>query len=114
MTALAELKEKAGSLGLPSGTISFHGKAPSAYLVFTPLFDDLTLFADNKPQMETEELRLSLFTKENYLVWKRRLTDALLERDFVITERRFLGVDDETGYYHYSLDAAKEYVRLEE
>ncbi len=114
MTVLAELKVLARELGLSSGTVSFHEKAPDTYLVFTPLTDELTLFADNRPQMETEEVRISLFTKENYTAWKKRLTDSLLERNFVITERRFLDIDDETGYYHYSRDVAKEYVRKEE
>jgi len=86
-------------------------KAPETYLVFTPLYDDLLLYADNRPLVETEEVRISLFSKENYLLWKRRLTDILLEQDFIITERRFLDLEEDTGYYHYSLDVAKEYVR---
>jgi hypothetical protein len=69
------------------------------------------LYADNRPLVETEEVRISLFSKENYLLWKRRLTDILLEQDFIITERRFLDLEEDTGYYHYSLDVAKEYVR---
>jgi len=111
MSALAELKRIAEELGLPSGAVSFEKKAPETYLVFTPLYDDLLLYADNRPLVETEEVRISLFSKENYLLWKRKLTDALLERDFIITERRFLDIEEDTGYYHYSLDVAKEYVR---
>ena len=111
MSALAELKRIAEVLGLPSGAVSFEKKAPETYLVFTPLYDDLLLYADNRPLMQTEEVRISLFSKENYLLWKRRLTDILLEQDFIITERRFLELEEDTGYYHYSLDVAKEYVR---
>ena len=111
MSALAALKQIAEGLRLPSGAVTFEKKAPETYLVFTPLYDDLLFYADNKPLVETEEIRISLFCKENYLLWKRRLTDALLERDFIITERRFLDLEEDTGYYHYSLDVAKEYVR---
>jgi hypothetical protein len=111
MSALAELKKIAEELGLSSGAVSFEKKAPETYLVFTPLYDDLLLYADNRPLVETEEVRISLFSKENYLLWKRRLTDILLEQDFIITERRFLELEEDTGYYHYSLDVAKEYVR---
>lgn len=111
MSALAELKRIAEELGLPSGAVSFEKKAQETYLVFTPLYDDLLLYADNRPLVETEEVRISLFSKENYLLWKRRLTDILLEQDFIITERRFLDLEEDTGYYHYSLDVAKEYVR---
>lgn len=111
MNALSELKIIAEELGLPSGAISFEKKAPDTYLVFTPLYDDLLLYADNRPLMESEEIRISLFSRENYLLWKKRLTDCLLQRDFVITERRFIEREEETAYYHYSLDVAKEYVR---
>ena len=40
---------------------------------------------------------------------KKRLCKALLTADFVITERRYIGHDDDTGYHHYAIDVAKLY-----
>lgn len=114
MSVLAELKELAAKIGIPSGTISFEMDAPETYLVFTPLYDLLELYADNLPLMGIEEVRISLFTKKNYTALKNRLISLLLKADFTITECRFQDIDEETGYYHYSLDVAKENVRLEE
>lgn len=114
MSALAELKELASGLNIPSGTIRFEKEAPETYLVFTPLYDELSLYADNLPLMGIEEVRISLFSKKNYSALKNTLIKLLLQADFTITEARFQEFEDETGYYHYSLDVAKEDVRLEE
>ena len=113
MSALTELSTLLKSLGLPVETGRYSEKAPDRYVVLTPLSDDLTFFADGMPLIEIEEVRLSFFSKGNYLTDKARLTDRLLSEGFVISDRRLLGLDDETGFYHYVLDVAKEYVRKE-
>jgi len=33
----------------------------------------------------------------------------LLQADFVITDRRYIGYEYDTGYHHYAIDVAKEY-----
>lgn len=111
MSILEELKKLASGLDIPSGAIRFEQEAPETYLVFTPLYDELVFYADNLPLMGIEEVRISLFTKKNYSALKNRLIRLLLEADFSITEARFQAFEDETGYYHYSLDVAKENVR---
>ena len=69
MSALAELKQIAEGLGLPSGAVTLK-KAPETYLVFTPLYDDLLFYADNKPLVETEEIRISLFARKTIFFGK--------------------------------------------
>ena len=44
-----------------------------------------------------------------YSAMKQRTVKALLEADFTVTDRRYLGFDSETGYHHYVIDAAKYY-----
>ena len=34
---------------------------------------------------------------------------ALLGADFVITDRRYIGHEDDTGFHHYAIDVAKHY-----
>ena len=111
MSVLEELKKLASGLNIPSGTIRFEPEAPETYLVFTPLYDELVFYADNLPLMGIEEVRISLFTKKNYSALRNMLIGLLLEADFSITEARFQAFEEETGYYHYSLDVAKENVR---
>jgi hypothetical protein len=109
MSFLEELNGLITGLGLPVETGVFSGKAPDEYMVITPLADTFGLHADNRPQNETREARLSLFSKANYLRRTNAVTRALLAADFTITARRYIGHEANTGYHHYAMDAAKNF-----
>ena len=94
---------------LPVETGVFSGKAPDEYVVINPLADTYPVHADNRPQCETQEARLSLFSKGNYLKRKNEIVRALLAADFTITSRMYIGHEDDTGYHHYAIDVAKNY-----
>ena len=80
--------------------------APDTYLVFTPLTDSFEIFADNTPGIEIEEARISLFTKTNYLSLRNQITKALISARLVITGRRYIGYEADTGFHHYSIDVS--------
>lgn len=80
--------------------------APDTYLVFTPLTDSFEIFADNTPGVEIEEARISLFTKTNYLALRDQITKALISARLVITGRRYIGYEADTGFHHYSIDVS--------
>ena len=109
MSILAELNTLLTRLRIPVETGVFSGKAPDEYIVITPLVDTYPVHADNRPQYETQEARLSLFSKGNYLRRKNEVTRALLAVDFTITARRYIGHEADTGYHHYSIDVEKTY-----
>ena len=113
MSILAELNSLLGRLSVQVETGVFSGKAPDEYVVVTPLADTYPVHADNCPQCETQEARLSLFSKGNYLRRKNEIVRALLAEDFTITSRMYVGHEDDTGYHHYAVDTAKNY-ELEE
>lgn len=94
---------------LPVETGIFSGVPPDEYLVLTPMTDTFNLFGDNKPLIDTSEVRISLFSKDNYQQRKRQITAALLDAGFTITDRRYLGHEDDSGYHHFAIDVAKEY-----
>lgn len=94
---------------LPVETGVFSGAPPDEYLVLTPMADGFALFGDNMPLMEVSEVRISLFSKGNYLPRKRQLTTALLNADFTISDRRYIGHEGDTGYHHFAIDVAKIY-----
>ena len=98
---------------LPVETGVFSGKAPDEYIVITPMADVFELHADNRPQFETQEARLSLFSKGNYLKRKKEIVRALLASDFTITSRLYVDYESESGYHHFSVDVIKNY-ELEE
>ena len=110
MSLLAEVKAIIENCKIPVETGVFSDAPPDTYAVLTPLADSFDLHADNKPTRDVQEVRLSLFCKENYLKIKNRLVKAILNADMTITDRRYIGHEDDTGYHHYAIDVAKSYV----
>ena len=108
MSMLEELNTIVESAGLPVETGVFSAAAPDAYIVVTPISEHFALFADNTPGMNIEEARLSLFSKKNYTQKKDLLVRVLLAAGFVVTDRRFIGREDDTEYFHVAIDVAKE------
>lgn len=109
MSLLAELNALAEGIGIFVETGVFTGTAPDEYLVLTPLADSFALFADNKPQYDVQEVRISLYARGSYMERKDQIVHALLAADIGITDRRFISREDDTGYFHYAIDVAKSY-----
>lgn len=109
MSILTELNGLLPSLDVPIETGVFSGKAPERYLVLIPLSDIFDLHADNVPGVDVQEVRISVYVKGNYTSLKNAIIRLLLEHDFTITERMYIGYETETGYHHYNIDAAKYY-----
>ena len=114
MSILSEINSVVSTLDIPIETGVFSDAAPEEYVVITPLDDSYELHADNAPGFETQEVRLSLFSKGNYMKRKKQLSNALLSADFTITDRQYIGHEDDTGYHHYAIDVAKLYELEEE
>ena len=108
MSLLSELKTVLSPL-IPIETGVFSETPPDRYLVMTPLVDTFELFADNLPNGEVQEVRLSLFDKGSYTETRNKIVRTLLAADITITDRRYIGHEDDTGYHHYAIDVAKNY-----
>ena len=85
MSLLAEVKAIIETCKIPVETGVFSDAPPDTYAVLTPLADAFDLYADNKPSVDVQE-------------------------DITITNRRYIGHEDDTGYHHYAIDVAKSYV----
>ena len=109
MSILEELNTALQELDVPVETGIFSDKAPDAYIVITPLSDTFDLHADNSPGVDIQEARLSLFVKGSYTALKNRLVRLLLRGGFTITGRMYNGYETDTGYHHYTVDAAQYY-----
>lgn len=112
MSLLEELHTLLAPL-IPVETGVFSEPPPDRYVVVTPLADTFLLHTDDRPRHETQEARLSLFSKGNYMALKKQIVRTLLCADFMITDRRYIEHEDDTGYHHYVIDVAKNY-ELEE
>lgn len=108
MSVLSELNTLLTPI-LPVETGVFSGVPPDEYLVLTPLTDDFALFGDNEPLMDVSEVRISLFSKGNYLQRKQQITQALLNAGFTITARTYVEHEDDIGYHHWAIDIAQSY-----
>lgn len=109
MSILSELNQILQPLGIPVETGVFSEEAPDSYVVFVPLVDTYDLFADNQPGVDVPEVRISLYSKKNYLSDKQAIERALLRADFTITLRQYFGFEPDTKYHHYNIDVAKFY-----
>lgn len=110
MSLLSETKSIVEGMGLKVETGVFKETAPDSYAVLTPIVDTFPLHADNQPQTEVQELRISLYDKGNYNQKKNKLVKLLLKAEITITDRRYITHEDSTGYHHYAIDVAKEYI----
>lgn len=109
MSVLADIQTALSVLGIPMETGVFGACAPTKYIVVVPLADKFGLHADNAPSIEVQEARLSLFVQGSYTADKNAIVKTLLNHDFTITDRRYIGYETETGYHHYAVDVAKHY-----
>lgn len=109
MSILEELNAVLEHLNIPTQTGVFTDTAPDKYIVIVPLADSFDLHADNTPGVDIQEARLSLFCKGSYTKEKNAIVRTLLGADFTITDRRYIGYETETGYFHYAVDVAKIY-----
>ena len=96
-------------MGFDVETGAFSGEAPDEYVVLTSMSDTFPIFADNKPVFEAQEVRISLYSKQNYLSRKKKMVKALVDLDFTITGQTHLGREEDTGYFHAAVDVVKSY-----
>jgi hypothetical protein len=109
MNILSELNVVLAETKIKIETGFFSGVPSKKYIVLTPLSDEFALYANNRPQFDVQEIRISLFSKENYIADKNMIVKLLFENDFQITERRYGGFDTMSGYHAYSIDTQKAY-----
>jgi len=113
MSVLADIQSALSNLGIPIETGVFTDKAPAKYIVVVPLADSFDLHADNAPGCDVQEARISLYAQGSYTKDKNAIVKALLAADMTITDRRYIGYENDTGYHHYVVDVAQ-YYEMEE
>lgn len=113
MSVLSDIQTTLSGLGIPIETGVFKDDAPDKYIVVVPMADTFDLHADNAPGCDVQEARISLYAKGSYTRDKNAIVRTLLGADFTITDRRYIGYETETGYFHYNVDVAK-YYEMEE
>ena len=114
MRLLEKLITILSDIGVPVETGLFSGQAPNQYIVLIPMTSTYELYADNLPKQDVEDVRISVYSKSNYLNLKRRLESKLLENGLTITERRYIGFEKESEYHHFTIDVANRYTIEEE
>lgn len=113
MSVLADIQSVLSNLGIPIETGVFTDKAPAKYIVVVPLADSFDLHADNAPGCDVQEARISLYAQGSYTKDKNAIVKALLAAELTITDRRYIGYENDTGYHHYAVDVAQ-YYEMEE
>ena len=109
MSLLEDLTAMLNDLNIPVETGVFSDEAPDEYAVITPISENFTFFADDTPQSETQEALISLYSKNNYIPRKNEIARKILELDMLVTERRYVEYEIDSGYHHYVIGAANIY-----
>ncbi|GHV48708.1 hypothetical protein FACS189499_08690 [Clostridia bacterium] len=115
MSLLSELNTLLSPLapvetGIFSGSeLSVHWtvRTPDEYFILTPLSNDFDVFADNRPNVDIQNVRVSLYSKKNYNQLLSLITIRLMDAEIIITERRYIGYESDTNYHHYMVDVSK-------
>ena len=109
MNILEELISILSTLNIPIETGVFKDETPDEYIVLVPLLDTYPISADDFPLEDVQEVRISLFTKGNYIQRKNLISAICMSHYFFITGRTYNGYDTETSYHQYTIDVAKNY-----
>lgn len=109
MSLLGDIQTLLLPLDIPIETGVFTNAAPDTYLVVTPMTDVFENYADDQPQYDVQEARVSLFSKGNYQQQKRQIISAFLAAGYTVTMRSYIGYEADTGYHHYNIDVAHYY-----
>lgn len=113
MSILSELNTLLTNMKVQVETGKMSDKVADEYVVLVPISDNFSLFCDDIPKYETSEVRLSVFTKGNYMKLKNKIVKELLKAEFTITDKRYVEYENDTGFHHYNIDVAK-YYEMEE
>lgn len=104
MSLLSSLKTILTAEKIPVETGVFKdAPAPGLYCVLVPLGETLEC-ADDEPDCEVPSARISLFSTGNYTATARTIKEAVIKAGHTITESRYIGHEDDTGYHHYVID----------
>ena len=109
MSLLNKLTALINQLNVPVETGVFSDETPEQYIVLIPVTSNYDLYADNLPTIDVEEVRISIYSKTNYLSLKRKLEKLILSNELTISDRRYNGFEKESKYHHYTIDVEKEY-----
>ena len=82
--------------------------APDQYVVLDPL-GDMFNCSDDVPETEVQAVRISIYSKTSYTTVAKSIAKALIGAGHTITERRYIGHEDDTGYHHYVIDVEENY-----
>lgn len=109
MNILEELNAILSKLPVLVETGVFSGKPPDEYCILTPLVKEYGFFADNRPQVDIHDVRITIYSKGNYLLREAQITNAVLDADFTVTDRHYITHEDDTGFHSVAIEVAKYY-----
>jgi len=109
MNILSDLTSLLTDIKVPFEVGHFSEVPPDEYVVIIPLADSFDLAADNLPQADVQEAQLAIYSKNNYYPLRNRITSELLDMDFTITDRRYIGFEADTKFHHAIINVSRAY-----
>lgn len=102
-TALTNLKIPA-----QIGDYQTTAELPDVYVVIIPLYNEFTS-ADDVPDFDIQQASIEIYSKGMWRTSVKQICDECIAMGLVVHERRYIGRNEETGYFQYSVTFEQAY-----
>ena len=75
---------------------------PDTYVVIIPLYENFET-ADDTPDFDVQQASTEVYTKGMWRSTVKSICDECISMGLLVHERRYIGRNEETGYFQYSI-----------
>ena len=81
---------------------------PDTFVVIIPLFNSFES-ADDLPDFDVQQAATEIYTKGDWRSTVNSICGECISRGLLVHERRYIGRNEETGYFQYSITFERSY-----
>lgn len=81
---------------------------PDVYVVIIPLFNQFQT-ADDVPDFDVQQASIEVYSKGMWRSTVKQICDACISKGLLVHQRRYIGRNEETGYFQYSVTFEQAY-----
>lgn len=112
MSLLSDITTALSTLKIPAQVGEYKTdstvKLPSLFAVITPLNDDFEC-SDDYPEFDVQAASIELYSQSNPNSTIKSIVKECLKSGLTVTDRRFVALNRDTNYYHYSIGLENSY-----
>lgn len=106
-TLYEDLQAILAALDIPNEMLLYRATPlPDTFAILTPIGSEL-VYASDEITHEIPEVRVVIYSKNNYRATVKSLIAAVNSAGLTVTESTFVDYDDESGFYSYAVGVEK-------